>query len=93
MPDLRPESQSDYDQLKIGTEVTTPDGEGVVVNNCFRKNTNGGPGAKQYVVRLSDNRIHRYPRSKLMPKEEKGKKDGYCNKKNSRRTDRRRSSL
>lgn len=45
--------------------VVTPDGKGIIVDYCFRKNTNGGPGTKQYLVKLADNRTRRYPRNKV----------------------------
>lgn len=47
-------------KLKTGTRVQTKDGEGVTVGIDFRKNTNGGPGARQYVVQLDDGRIRHY---------------------------------
>lgn len=43
-----------------GTPVSTPDGEGVTVGMNMRKNTNGGPGVRQYVVRLRDGKIRHY---------------------------------
>lgn len=66
MPDKRPNSQPRHEKLLLGTPVTTPDGDGHIINYCFRKNTNGGPGCRQYMVRLSDNRIRRYARNKLI---------------------------
>jgi hypothetical protein len=37
-----------------GTKVQTPDGAGTAISINMRKNTNGGPGARQYVVELDD---------------------------------------
>lgn len=47
-------------KLKNGTKVQTKDGEGTTVGIDFRKNKNGGPGARQYVVQLNDGRIRHY---------------------------------
>ncbi len=44
-----------------GTEVMTPDGKGKTIGMNSRFNTNGGPGAKQYIVQLDDGRIRHYP--------------------------------
>lgn len=49
-----------FPTLKSGTRVQTKDGEGVTVGINFRKKTNGGPGARQYVVQLNDGRIRHY---------------------------------
>ena len=49
--------------------VITPDGEGEIVDTTMRKNTNGGPGTRQFVVRLLDGRIHRYASSKIISRD------------------------
>lgn len=46
--------------IRRGTKVTTPDGAGVTVGMNKRRNTNEGPGTRQYVVRLEDGRIRHY---------------------------------
>jgi hypothetical protein len=45
------------------TEIMTPDGPGKTIGINMRKNTNGGPGVRQYVVRLADGRIRHYATS------------------------------
>jgi hypothetical protein len=55
--------------LEKKTPVITPDGKGTIVDYCWRKNTNGGPGTRQYVVRLEDNRIRRYSNNKVKREE------------------------
>jgi hypothetical protein len=62
MPDKRNNSQPKPD-LPIGTQVETQDGSGSIINYHFRKNTNGGPGTKEYVVRLNDGRNRHYPKN------------------------------
>lgn len=44
-----------------GTRVWTCDGPGVTIGMNFRRNTNGGPGTRQYVVQLDDGRKRHYP--------------------------------
>ena len=44
----------------LGTVVQTPDGLGKTVKMEMRKNTNGGPGCRQYRVQLDDGRIRHY---------------------------------
>ncbi len=46
--------------LRRGATVRTPDGIGVTIGANMRKNTNGGPGTQQYVVRLEDGRVRHY---------------------------------
>lgn len=62
MPDKRPNSKPKSD-LPIGKSVVTPDGPGKIVGFTYRKNTNGGPGTKQYSIRLVDGRVRRYPKN------------------------------
>lgn len=45
--------------------VITPDGPGTVLGMEMRKNTNGGPGCRQYRVRLQDGRIRHYTPNEL----------------------------
>jgi hypothetical protein len=45
--------------------VTTPDGRGTVIGFSMRKNTNGGPGCKQLVVRLDDGRVRHYAEGEM----------------------------
>jgi len=45
--------------------VQTPDGPGEVIGADKRMNTNGGPGTRQWRVRLDDGRIRHYPAAKL----------------------------
>lgn len=40
--------------------VKTKDGFGIIIGMEMRKNTNGGPGCKQYRVKLDDGRIRHY---------------------------------
>lgn len=47
------------------SEVITPDGPGKVLGMEMRKNTNGGPGCRQYRVQLMDGHIRHYSQSKL----------------------------
>ena len=51
--------------LKIGTKVRSPSGDGIIINYVMRKNTNGGPGTRQYLIRLSDNRIRRHSKNEV----------------------------
>lgn len=44
---------------------TPEDGDGVVIGVEMRKNTNGGPGVRQYRVRLDDGRIRHYSSNHL----------------------------
>jgi hypothetical protein len=60
MPDQRPESQRNLPRIRRGSEVITKDGPGKVMGMELRKNTNGGPGAWQYRVRLEDGRVRHY---------------------------------
>lgn len=46
--------------LKQGTIVITPDGSGKTIGINKRKNTNRGPGTRQYIVQLDDGRIRHY---------------------------------
>jgi hypothetical protein len=48
------------ERLPRGTAVMTPDGPGVTIGMTMRRNTNGGPGARQYAVRLDDGRVRHY---------------------------------
>ena len=47
-------------RIKRKPIIITPDGEGHVINVVFRKNTNGGPGCKQYLIQLLDGRKRKY---------------------------------
>jgi len=49
-----------------GTKVATPDGIGTTIGVNFRKNTNGGPGTRQYCVQLLDGRIRHYSHSEVV---------------------------
>ncbi len=51
--------------LKNLSQVLTPDGAGKVIGVEMRKNTNGGPGCRQYRVRLLDGRIRHYTSNEL----------------------------
>lgn len=57
-----------YNGTKMNDHVTTPDGDGVIVGGNMRKNTNGGPGVRQLVVRLEDGRVRHYSKSDLTVK-------------------------
>lgn len=46
--------------IKVGARVVTVDGPGKVAGYGMRKNTNGGPGCRQYRVRLDDGRLRHY---------------------------------
>ena len=46
--------------------VETPDGFGVVLGLDMRQNTNGGPGTRQWLVRLDDGRVRHYPAARLV---------------------------
>lgn len=48
------------DHPRLSGRVLTTDGPGTVNGSSYRKNTNGGPGCRQYVVRLDDGRIRHY---------------------------------
>lgn len=48
-----------------GERVATPDGPGEIVGVEMRKNTNGGPGCRQYRVKLDDKRIRHYSAARL----------------------------
>lgn len=50
-------------ELRRGTRVCTPDGVGRIVGRAMRRNTSGGPGARQYVVKLDDGRTRHYKQS------------------------------
>lgn len=52
--------------VKRGTRTVTPDGEGVTIGMNMRKNTNGGPGVRQLVVKLDDGRVRHYSVSDLV---------------------------
>jgi hypothetical protein len=52
--------------LRRGARIATPDGNGVIIGSEMRKNTNGGPGARQYRVRLADGRIRHYTPTEVM---------------------------
>lgn len=45
--------------------MNTPDGPGKIISMNFRKNTNGGPGTRQYVIQLDDGRIRHYSLSEV----------------------------
>lgn len=47
-------------RLRRGTDVVTTDGPGRIVGQSMRRNDNGGPGCRQYVVKLHDGRTHHY---------------------------------
>lgn len=49
-----------------GTKVRTPDGAGTTINVNMRENTNGGPGARQYIVKLDDGRIRHYSTNEVI---------------------------
>jgi hypothetical protein len=51
--------------MKRGDTVNTRDGHGVIVGRSKRRNTNGGPGTLEFVVRLDDGRIRRYSPSEV----------------------------
>jgi hypothetical protein len=55
----RKRGTSDKPKMLVG-RVMTADGPGTVTGHSFRRNTNGGPGCKQYVVRLDDGRVRHY---------------------------------
>jgi len=46
--------------------VLTPDRPGEVIGADKRMNTNGGPGTRQWRVRLDDGRIRHYSASELV---------------------------
>lgn len=48
------------EMLRVGARVVTADGPGKVAGYGMRKNTNGGPGCRQYRVRLDDGRLRHY---------------------------------
>lgn len=52
----------------LNTRVITRDGEGTTIGMNMRKNTNGGPGVRQFVVRLNDGRIRHYSPNELTVK-------------------------
>ena len=47
-------------RLRRGTEVVTSEGPGCIVGHGMRRNDNGGPGCRQYVVLLHDGRTRHY---------------------------------
>jgi hypothetical protein len=47
-------------RLRRGTRVQTEDGPGEIIGMNMRRNTNGGPGVRQYVVKLDDGRVRHY---------------------------------
>lgn len=47
-------------RLRRGTDVVTSDGLGRIVGQSMRRNDNGGPGCRQYVVLLRDGRTRHY---------------------------------
>lgn len=51
--------------FRNGARVQTPEGPGVIVGTEMRKNTNNGPGTRQFRVQLEDGRVHRYARERL----------------------------
>ena len=63
---LKPPINYNSPTLPFHTKVTTPDGEGEIVSYNFRKNTNGGPGTRQYIVKLCDGRTRRYTKNEVM---------------------------
>lgn len=54
------ENSPTKEMFKTGTRVITPDGPGKIAGYGMRKNTNGGPGCRQYRVRLDDGRLRHY---------------------------------
>jgi hypothetical protein len=48
------------ERLKRGARVRTEDGDGKIVGLNMRRNTNSGPGVRQYAVQLDDGRIRHY---------------------------------
>lgn len=58
-PDVRPESRPSA-RWPLDTRVETVDGPGVTVGVARRRNTNQGPGTRQYAVRLDDGRVRHY---------------------------------
>jgi len=58
---------SDAAPLRRGARVGTPDGPGATVGRSMRRNTNGGPGCRQYVVRLYDGRVRHYGSNEIEP--------------------------
>lgn len=46
--------------ITLQGSVTTPDGPGIVVKITMRKNTNGGPGCRQFRVQLETGQIRHY---------------------------------
>lgn len=58
--DTQKRREAPREMLGINTSVTTKDGPGKVVGYSQRENTNGGPGCRQYVVRLDDGRVRHY---------------------------------
>lgn len=53
------EKQARFDNRRTG-RVATPDGPGKVLGMEMRKNTNGGPGTRQFRVQLDDGRVRHY---------------------------------
>ena len=51
--------------VRLGSTVQTQDGEGTTLGMPMRRASNGGPGSRQYRVRLTDGRIRHYTRSMI----------------------------
>lgn len=64
---LNPEEGEEQNPRLLGqnTPVQTPDGPGRTVGVNMRRNTNGGPGVRQYVVELDDGRVRHYSTGKI----------------------------
>ncbi len=60
-----PHKYSEFPRIRNNDAVMTPDGPGRTVGSNMRKNTNGGPGVRQYVVQLRDGRIRHYSRGEV----------------------------
>lgn len=60
-----PRTYSELPRLRNNDPVLTPDGPGRTVGSNMRKNTNGGPGVRQYIVQLKDGRIRHYSRGEV----------------------------
>jgi hypothetical protein len=63
----KPTRPRDQKFVRLGTIITTEDGYGTTIGMSMRRNTNGGPGARQYVVRLEDGRVRHYSRHDFIP--------------------------
>ena len=52
--------KSETPKVPLNSRIITEDGPGTTIGMEFRRNTNGGPGCRQYRVRLDDGRIRHY---------------------------------